>query len=174
MVSVGSQIELLSSPHSYPTYDSKVKRGLLGAVFVLQLQRVAATVVLIARCDRQLTAVLWGLSSDAATSCLDLKQPKLSQNKYFYRISDWYWIFIFFGTEPTTPNLIHSLHIHSIRRLVHLTGFLNLSQLQVMGAAPPKLHSSSTFSPALILRSPGNWRTWGGEPARVGRNAGWF
>jgi len=45
------------------------------------------------------------------------------------------------------------------------TGFLNLSQVQVIGADPPKLPNSSTFSPALIFRSPENCRNWGGEPA---------
>lgn len=38
------------------------------------------------------------------------------------------------------------------------TGFLNFSQVQVIGADPPKLPNSSTFSPALIFRSPENCR----------------
>lgn len=74
---VRSQITTFSSGLvEVHTYDSKVKRGLFGAVFVLQLQGVAATVVLVTRCDRQLTAVLWILYSDAATCCLDLEQDK--------------------------------------------------------------------------------------------------
>lgn len=67
------------------------------------------------------------------------------------------------NSEPTTLILIQyalsstlSISTPHFFPLDNLTGFLNLSQLQVMGAVPPKLHSSSTFSPALILRSPGN------------------
>lgn len=51
------------------------------------------------------------------------------------------------------------------------TGFLNLSQVQVIGADPPKLPNSSTFSPALIFWSPENCRNWGGEPAWHHRGA---
>lgn len=45
----------------FRTYDGKVERGLLGAKFILELQCVAAAVILVTRCDCQQTAVLCGL-----------------------------------------------------------------------------------------------------------------
>lgn len=41
---------------------------------------------------------------------------------------------------------------------VPLTGFLNFSQVQLIGGAPENLHRISTFSPARIFMSSGNWR----------------
>lgn len=61
----------------FHTYNGEVERGLLGAKFILELQRVAATVILFTRCDCQLTAVLCSLYGNAPTSCLDLNRRNI-------------------------------------------------------------------------------------------------
>lgn len=52
---------------------------------------------------------------------------------------------------------------------VCLTGFLNFSQMQLMGGAPENLQRISTFSPARIFMSSGNCSIWGGKAEHVCR-----
>lgn len=61
----------------FRTHDGEVERGLLGAKFILELQRVAAAVILVTCCDCQLTAVLCGLYGNAPTSSLDLNRRNI-------------------------------------------------------------------------------------------------
>lgn len=112
------------------TNNGEVEGSLTEAIVVPQFNGVAAAVLLLATGNGQLTAAVAALDGDVGQTLLDLQDHAPQPSSLFSCVC----VCVF----------------------LYLTGFLNLSQVQLMGGAPLNLQKISTFSPARIFMSSGN------------------